>query len=110
MVIGYGIGYGILQLGWVSKELVAIVSFVLRWSNYDRRGWWQMVSQRLRNNTDVSVERIRFFSKPMRHSKLSESVRSSSLRARSLPRSAIREMMDLAVGRSGVIHLEVGES
>ncbi len=27
-----------------------------------------------------------------------------------MPRSAIREMMDLAVGRSGVIHLEVGES
>ena len=33
----------------------------------------------------------------------------SSIRARSMPRSAIREMMALAAGRPDVIHLEVGE-
>ena len=35
--------------------------------------------------------------------------RDPSQRARSMPKSAIREIMSLAAGREGVIHLEVGE-
>lgn len=36
-------------------------------------------------------------------------VRAPSRRAEGMPRSAIREIMALAAGRSGVIHLEIGE-
>lgn len=40
---------------------------------------------------------------------LAVALRPSSIRARSMPRSAIREMMALTAGRPNVIHLEVGE-
>ena len=45
----------------------------------------------------------------MPESNSSVEVRTASARARSMPRSAIREIMALAAGRPEVIHLEVGE-
>jgi len=46
---------------------------------------------------------------PDNHSLTAAAVRPSSRRAAGMPRSAIREIMALAAGKSDVIHLEIGE-